>query len=335
MSDAELKKALGELVIVSFPGDKWNDKLARLIDEYKVAGFIHFADNIKSGSGLIELNRKIREAVLNAGQSAPFISVDEEGGRVSRLSKIIGKFPAPKELAECDDEMVEASFYSMGLKIKELGFNITWAPLLDINTNEDNPVIGDRSFSNDAGRVSKMAKVAMRGLSNAGLLKCGKHFPGHGDTSVDSHISLPSENRTMEELKQRELIPFKMAVDENVDFLMTAHILFTQIEENLPATFSKQLLKTCLRQELGFKGVVVTDDLNMEAVKENYSLTQRIELSINGGADILLIRDDNFNGLIKFMEQFYRLVASGEILEARIEESLIRVRKVKQKLNFP
>ena len=323
---------IGQMVIAPFPGNSWNSSIEELLSDLKLGGVIHFAENIPEDADLlIELNRKIVEVSLLSGLDTPFITVDEEGARVSRLTDLIGIFPSQKELAEIGADGVRSNYEDLGRKVAELGFNLTWAPVLDVHTNPDNPVIGDRSFSENHVVVADFGRIAIRALAGEGLLTSGKHFPGHGNTSVDSHLSLPVEETTLETLRIRELYPFRMALEEGVDFFMTAHILYKNIDPKYPATFSKKFLTEILRENLGFEGLIVTDDLGMGAVSNGYSIEERIELSVNAGADLLLVRAGH-DGVLEFLETFRKLVESGKISSERISQSVERIRRVKKKI---
>ena len=327
-----LRSAIGQMTLVSFPGDSWNPGIEELLRKYLVGGIIHFRENIpESRDDLIVLNKRIRDEALSAPLGLiPFITVDEEGGRVSRLKKIIGAFPTQEELGKKSHEELAANYVSLGSKVAELGFNATWAPVFDINTNPENPVIGDRSFGSDAEEVANKCSIAVRALRSAGLFTSAKHFPGHGDTFIDSHISLPVQDTAIETILERELSPFRRGVEDGIDFIMTAHILFEKVDDKFPVTFSRKFLRDILRDEMRYEGLIITDDLNMGAVKENYPLEERILLSVDAGADVLLLRDSH-EGVVKFLETFYALAESGSLKKERIFESAERIRSVKER----
>ncbi len=328
----DFRAAIGQLVIISIPGDGWNGDVERLIAERKAGGFIFFRENIPGTLAALKkfTGRMKKEAVKHTGL-IPFISVDEEGGRVSRLKTLIGEHPAPILLAQMGVNAVERNYAALARKVKGAGFNITWAPVLDINTNPKNPVIGDRAFSTKTEEVVACGRAALRALRKGGLFTQAKHYPGHGDTPVDSHLDLPSMDTPLAVMRGRELLPFKMAAREKADFFMTAHIHFTKVEKKLPATFSKKFLHTVARGGLGYKGLIVTDDLNMNAVKATYSMEERIRLAMNAGADMLLIRDSHEN-ILGFLDIFERLAREGKIPLARIRESLARVKRIKRRM---
>jgi len=322
---------LGQMVVISFPDCVWNPTLETLVRRHKVGGVIFFRENVPGSlAELKKFNSRIKRESLRSSGVLPFISVDEEGGRVSRLKKLIGEFPAPMDLAKKGLGAVTKNYSSLGRKVRAAGFNLTWAPVLDVDSNPKNPVIGDRSFSSDPSEAAKCGCAAITALRGAGLFTSGKHFPGHGDTSADSHLELPVVDADMATLAKRELAPFRAAVAARVDFLMTAHVLFTKVDPNNMATFSKKILTGLLRRKMGFKGLVVTDDLNMKAVGGGRK--ERIKRAIDAGADVLLIRDPDPVG---FMQTFETLVAEGGVDADRIRESLARVKRVKRRLGRP
>jgi len=322
------------MTIVSFPGDEWNTPLETLVKKYQVGGMIFFRENISArASGVKKLTAKIRKTAQKTGRGLqPFITIDEEGGRVSRLGKLLGEFPSQKEVALMTKKTaVKKHFTDMYSKIAGFGFNVAWSPVLDIDTNPNNPVIGDRAFSHETADVIRCGKTALACARSAGLLTAAKHFPGHGDTSVDSHKVLPVVQTTRQKLKERELKPFRMAVREKVDFIMTAHVLYQKIDPAHLATFSEKFLKKMLRKEMKFRGLVVTDDLNMGAVANHFTVDERISLAVNAGADMLMIRADYLD-TVDFLETFISLVQKGVIPLERIRESLARIEKKKASL---
>jgi len=328
----DIRAAIGQMVIISFPGDEWNPAIETLIRDYKAGGLIFFKENIPPTlSALKKLTAMIKkEGLRSSGGLIPFISVDEEGGRVSRLKTLIGEHPAQMELGMNGAKAVAENYAALGRKVKQAGFNITWAPVLDVLTNSANPVIGNRSFSPDPRVAARYGRIALKALRQAGLFTTGKHFPGHGDTSIDSHLALPVMDTSMKTLKSRELAPFRAAVAERADFFMTAHILFRKVDARYPVTFSKKFLTDILRDQMAFKGLVVTDDLNMNAAKNSFEMRDRIKLAVNAGADILLIREP-YPAITEFLGTFESLVREGEIRPQRVLESLGRIRRIKRK----
>lgn len=331
--DFDLRAAVAQMCHVSFPGDEWNPMLETLLKKYRVGGLIFYNENVAGKiSQVKKLTSKIKKTAVKTGFGLqPFISVDEEGGRVSRLGKLIGEFPSQMEAAEIKKKNgLKKHFNELYAKVAGLGFNVDWSPVLDINTNPNNPVIGDRAFSEEARNVVNCGKVAIQAAREAGLFTTAKHFPGHGDTSVDSHNILPVLKTTRPKLKERELKPFKMAIREKVDIIMTAHILLQKIDASHPVTFSEKFLNKMLRKELKFRRLIITDDLNMGAAANHFSLDERISISFNAGADILMIRAD-YREIVDFIERFISLVQDGTVSFDRIKESLARITKIKNR----
>mgnify|MGYP002279461141 CR=1 FL=1 len=330
--DFDLRAAVAQMCHVSFPGDEWNPMLETLLKKYRVGGLIFYSENVAGKvSQVKKLTSKIKSTAVKTGFGLqPFISVDEEGGRVSRLGGLIGKFPSQMEAAEITKKnALQRHYKELYTKVAELGFNVDWSPVLDINTNPNNPIVGDRAFSEEAESVVNCGKAAIQAARKAGLFTTAKHFPGHGDTSVDSHKILPVLKTTGPKLKERELKPFKMAIREKVDIIMTAHILMQKIDPSHPVTFSEKFLKKMLRKDLKFKGLIITDDLNMGAAANHFSLNERISMSVNAGADILMIRAD-YRGTVDFLETFISQVQDGTIPFDRVKESLARITKIKR-----
>lgn len=278
-----------------------------------------------------------------------FIATDQEGGTVSRLATGT-QMPGNMALgATRDPQLTKQAALVMGNELKALGINTDFAPVLDVNVNPANPVIGVRSFSSDPQLVSMMGTAFIDGLHEAGVLSALKHFPGHGDTAIDSHIGLPVIDKSLEELWQCELIPFKAAIEQGADMVMTAHICYPQIENEtygtsegdvtLPATMSSEILTDLLRGELGFEGLIVTDALNMYAIAQFFSEMDAAKMTINAGADILLMPFD-IGSLARiahageYINGIAAMVENGEIPLARIDESVRRILETKKKNNL-
>jgi beta-N-acetylhexosaminidase len=222
----------------------------------------------------------------------PLIAVDQEGGRVARLGPPVLKLPPMRALGDIDDPLLtERAGELLGDQLACLGFNICFAPVLDVDTNPDNPIIGDRSFSRDPDRVIRHGLAFARGLGQSGVLACGKHFPGHGDTDLDSHLALPRLPHDLDRLRQVELPPFKAAVGQ-IPTVMTAHVIFEAINPTLPATICREVVTGLLRDELGYDGLVFSDDLEMKALSDHWSYDEAAWRAIDAGCDVLLVCSD-------------------------------------------
>ena len=263
-------------------------------------------------------------------------SVDQEGGAVARLKAPLTVLPPMRRLGErADAALVERVGRQLGRELAACGFNVDYAPVLDVDTNPANPIIGDRSFSRDPKEVARLGGALLRGLQGAGVLGCGKHFPGHGDTDVDSHLALPSLPHDLQRLKDVELLPFQQLANE-LALVMTAHVLFPQLDANWPATLSPQILGPLLRVHCGFQGVIVSDDLEMKGVANVLDPAGCVERGLDAGVDLFLVcsRRDT-------LEQAWAAAAAilaGPLespLRQRALDAIGRVRALRERLTLP
>lgn len=325
-----IEEKIGQLIIVGFEGTNINEEAIKYIEDFKVGGFILFSRNIVDENQTLELLNDLKEA--NSNNDIPlFLSIDEEGGRVSRLPKSFVKLPEATNLGNKNDPNISYKFgQTLGERVKSLGFNMDFAPVLDINSNPKNPVIGTRSFGNTVEIVKNNGIEVMMGIKDTKVIPAAKHFPGHGDTSIDSHVNLPKVDKTMEKLKNFELIPFIAAIEKDIDIIMVAHILYSDIDQDQPATMSPKIIGGLLREELGYEGVVVSDDMTMGAIVENYTLEDGTLSFIKAGGDIALICHGNENPG-KVLEKIKEAINTGELSEEYIDEKVYRILKLKAK----
>lgn len=325
-----LEEKIGQMLMVGIQGTTLDDHAIRMISEDKVGGIILYANNISSLEGMINLINNIKET--NKVNPIPlFVSVDQEGGKVSRMPKEFESIPSSRAVGNTNNEhMAQTMGELIGKELKLTGFNMNYAPVLDVNSNPNNPIIGNRAFGNTADRVTQMGLAQMNGLRSEGMIPVVKHFPGHGDTSVDSHLELPVVNKTKEQLKQLEWIPFQAAIKDQAEAVMVAHILFPKLDPNKPASLSKTIIGEQLRGEMGYQGVVITDDLTMGAIVEHFDMATAAMATIEAGSDILLIAHgyDNERVVVKHILQN---VVNGTLSESRIDESVYRILTLKSK----
>ncbi len=324
-----LDEKIGQLMIIGFEGVNFNDEILGFIEDFKVGGFILFARNIVDEKQTLKLLNDIKKA--NSNNNIPlFLSIDEEGGKVSRLPKTFVKLPEAMKVGNKDNKDISYEFGNiLGERVKSLGFNIDFAPVLDINSDPKNPVIGNRAFGTTVAQVLDNGLEVMIGIRDIGVIPAVKHFPGHGDTDVDSHINLPKVNKTIESLKSFELIPFIEAIKKDVEMVMVAHILYPDIDEKYPATMSPRIIKEILREELCYNGVVVSDDMTMGAIVENYTLEDGVLSFIKAGGDIALICHGKDNSE-KAFEKIKEAVETGELKEEDIDNKVYRILKLKE-----
>ena len=305
------------------------DRIARS----EVGGVMLFRPNIESPAQVAALVLALRQA---GPAAAPLVvSVDQEGGLVQRLRAPLTVWPDMGSVAAAGDvQRTRAVGRALGGELAALGIGWDFAPVLDVHTNPTNPVIGNRAFGSRVETVTEHALAFWRGLGDAGLLGCGKHFPGHGDTQTDSHLELPRVAHKDERLRAIELAPFAAAARAGIEALMTAHVLYPAWDDKVPATLSRRIACDILRGELGFTGMLVSDDLGMRAVADNFAVEDLVVESLLAGVDHFLVREPRE----RQARAFEALVKAGEAraeVRARIEESAARVSRFKAKLSVP
>lgn len=317
-----MRAQIGQLFVVGFHGTELTESLRRLLVEFHVGGVILFRRNVVDAEQVWELAGRIRAART---YPPPAIYVDEEGGPVSRLPAPIVRLPSMRRLGRTGDaDLVRSVGVTLGRELLALGLHVNCAPCVDVDTNPENPVIGERALHSDPAEVARLGVALLEGLETGGVTACPKHFPGHGDTDVDSHHALPVLRHDLERLEAVELAPFRAAVGAGARMLMTAHVLFPAFDPVHPATLSPLLLPNLLRQRLGYRGLVVTDDLDMKAVAERYSLFEAVTLGIAGAADLFLLCGDE-DRQYEALEAAVRLAEQDPGARVRMSERAARV----------
>ncbi|MEH2270360.1 MAG: glycoside hydrolase family 3 protein [Nostoc sp.] len=332
MSGSQELRRFGHHLILGISGTTLSDDDKRALSELKPIGVIFFAKNFRDGTpyqawleSFKDLNNQIREYTE---RDSMFMTLDHEGGRVIRTPLPITRFPHALLLRSHAYEVAKAT----AVELKSLGINLSWAPVADIFSHPDNPVIGPRAFGNTPETATQGARDYYLGLRDSGILGCAKHFPGHGDTSKDSHIELPILNLTLEDLRLRELIPFRALIEVQIPLIMTVHILFPKIDIDVPGTLSHAILKTILREELGFEGVVVSDDLDMKAISDMFMKAGTVARSFNAGCDLFIVsRNINSSSIertYQIAEDFADSLSNGSLDEAVVEAARERIEKL-------
>lgn len=281
---------IGQLLFIGIRGKSLTQDEAEFLIKNNIGGVILFARNIESPEQVHALCTQIQAVRHKTRDKLPlFIGVDQEGGRVARMKAPFTQWPPLATLGKLDSTSVAFKFaLDMGAEMRAVGINTDFAPCVDVYTNPANTVIGDRAVSGDPEQVAKIASALVRGYIKSGIIPCAKHFPGHGDTLADSHDELPVEDTDLEVLKNRELVPFKKVFRARLDMVMTSHIKFSKIDPEWPVTMSEVFIKQMLRQELRYRGLVVTDDLDMKALSAHHTVEQIAVRSLVAGCDILL-----------------------------------------------
>lgn len=330
INSMSLEQKIGQLLIGGFNGYTVDSNTEKLIKENYLGGFILFQRNVKNSNQLLELTNTLKS--LNKENIAPlFISADEEGGTVTRMPSEIKKLPSNYSIGKSNDENFSYNIgKTLGRELNAFGINMDYAPVLDINSNPNNPVIGIRSFGDNEDVVTRLGVKTMEGIKSQNVIPVIKHFPGHGDTSVDSHIGLPVVNYDLKRLNDFELVPFKAAIDAGADTVMTAHILLPKLDPKYPATLSYNIITNLLRKDMGFDGVVITDDMTMGAILKNYDIGDAAVKALNAGADIILV-SHKYENIQKVISSIKESVLNKTITEDRINESVYRILSLKEK----
>jgi beta-N-acetylhexosaminidase len=319
---------LGQLFMIGFDGTTVSSELASFIAEYKPGGIILFARNLESAAQIVNLTNELQRYSPHVPL---LISVDQEGGRVSRLPSEFTIFPPCEVLGHCHStELAYAAAATTAKELKAVGINMNMSPVLDVNSNPSNPVIGDRAFGTHPQLVSELGLATVGGLQDNGVVACGKHFPGHGDTTSDSHKELPIVTADRARLEHIEFPPFRHAVANGVATLMSAHVVYRALDENRPATLSPTIIGRFLREELYFDGVVVTDDLEMHAIIDHYGIGDAAVQAIQAGCDMPLICKDQ-NRIVAAFHAVEKAATSGDLSAGRLAQSFARIRRLKER----
>ena len=322
-----IRRHLGQLVMAGFAGPTIPHELRAVAREYDLGGLILFGRNVEAPEQVAEL---AYDAQAMSHELPLWVSIDQEGGRVARLKEPFTVWPPIRTLGRSGEVLLAERFSrALARELRAVGVSLNYAPVLDVDTNTDNPVIGDRALSDQAEDVARLGAAIIDGLQGEGVAACGKHFPGHGDTSTDSHRELPVVEHAPERLQEVELVPFRAAVASQVAMIMTAHVLYPTLDEERPATLSRHVVTEMLRQELGFPGLIATDDLRMQAITADWSVERASVAAIAAGCDVLLLCAPDVDQQVRAVESLIRAVESEILPVARIEEALQRQHRVK------
>jgi len=332
-----LSQKIGQMLLFGWSGDTpeesrtVNAHAAALVSEFAVGGVVLMGRNVGPPAQTRATIAELQARAKGNGLPPLFVAVDQEGGRVQRLGPPhYPAHPAARTVGETQDpEQARAAARRVGEGLREVGFNWDFAPVLDVNSNPKNPVIGDRSYGSDPAQVAAMGVAAVRGFQeDVGILACGKHFPGHGDTDTDSHHALPRIGHDQARLDAVELVPFRAALGAGLAAVMTSHILFPALDAHLPATLSPAVLTGLLRGELGFEGLIITDDLEMKGVADGWGTAEAAVLAVLAGADLLLCCH-TWKTQREIWQALVQAVETGRLPEARVDESGQRIAAAK------
>ena len=330
-----LEEQIGQLLMVGFPGTTPTPEIIDLIQHHHVGGIILFSRNVQSPRQVLELTSSLQRIAKEAGHRYPLlIAIDQENGMVQRLgddAEGVTQFPGNMALGAIGSEQIAYEVAAAtGRELLALGINYNLAPVVDVNNNPANPVIGVRSFGEDPQQVARLAAATVKGYRSTGVITCLKHFPGHGDTAVDSHLSLPTLSFEMHRLDSLELVPFRGGIEAGADSVMIAHIAFPSLtgDANLPATLSPAIVRGLLREQLGFSGVIISDCLEMKAISENVGVGLGAVKALQAGVDLILIshlhprQRAGINALLTAVQM-------GEVSQDMVNQAVERVMRLK------
>jgi beta-N-acetylhexosaminidase len=334
LGEMSIEEKIGQMLMVGFEGTS-TDEVRELIEKYHVGGVILFARNLLDASQIINLCNELQELAIRSKHPLLFISIDQEGGLVIRIRKGATVLPGNMALgATQSPEFAYEAGKINGIELSLLGINVNLAPVLDVNNNPDNPSTGTRSFGGNPHLVAELGVQLIRGMQKHGVSATAKHFPGKGDVTVNSHIALPTVYHDLSHIEQVELYPFRAAISENVHFIMVSHVAFPVIDPTgLPATLSYQVITNLLKKKLKFKGLVITDDLEMGAIQKNFNTGEAAKKAVLAGADIILVCHRKDRQLEAF-ESILSAVRDGEISEKIIDESVSKILNLKKKIKI-
>jgi len=333
LEEMSLREKIGQLLMIGYQEEDF-DGILEMIERYKIGNIILFTRNVKDANHLMNQNKILQKKAIETNGVPLFISIDQEGGMVTRIMKDATFFPGNMALGATENE-INAYYVGqmMGQEMKALGVNLNLAPVLDVNNNAKNPVIGVRSYGDNPQVVAQFGKQFIMGLQSNGILATGKHFPGHGDTSVDSHLDLTSVIHDKKRLNEVELVPFKEAILTGIDAIMSAHVLFPAYEkDHLPATLSRKVLTNLLRKDLGFRGLIVTDCMEMKAIDKYYTTEKAVVMAVDAGANLVCISHTR-NRQIGAIEELIKAVEEKRLDERIIDEAVSKVLAYKEKIN--
>ncbi|NLD87454.1 MAG: hypothetical protein GX633_04275 [Clostridiales bacterium] len=330
VASMSVEQKIGQLMAIPLHSELLGVEDKNHISERYYGNTFLFAASCGDLDKLIALNKECKALIEEKTGLSPMVFIDQEGGRVKRIKHGIVSLPAAAEMGKMTEDEVYKLAYTLGLELMAFGITVDAAPVLDVFTNPENTVIGDRAFGTDVGTVTSKGLAFMKGLTDAGITACVKHFPGHGDTSQDSHTELATLSHDMKRLEEVEIAPFRAAVEAGCEMMMTAHIYSSVMcKDGYPASMSADVYRY-IRETLGFDGVIVTDALDMKAVSETYGSAEAALKAIQNGAD-LLCACDSYEKQNQIYDRLLEAVKTGELSMERVDEAVGRIVKLKMK----
>lgn len=351
--DAKLKRMVGQMMMCGFPSLEMDDRVIRLLEDFEVGNYIYFTRNMKSAGQVARMSKAISDRVYDKLGVAPFISADQEGGAVSRIVEgaalmsgamaVAATVPSEDSAAVGSEgdrlsraealARVEQLGQNCGEILRAVGVNFDLAPDMDVNIEPKNPIIGARSYGDDPEQVAEKASAMMRGMERGGVIATIKHFPGHGNVATDSHLDVPHNTTSREELEKTEFVPFQRAIQAGASAVMTAHVCYDQVDPETPGTLSKVIQTGLLREQFGFDGIAMTDCMEMDAIRASVGTGEGAVRAIEAGVDLLTI-SHTYEAAKEAAEAIYAALESGRLTRERIQKSYDRIMKMKEKMGL-
>lgn len=332
INELSIQEKIGQMIIIGMDTNYITDRIKTMITKYKIGGIILYRKNFSTYDKMLELIEQLKD--LNKVNKIPlFIAIDQEGGRVNRMPKEIQNLPPANTIAlQNNEELVKKSAQLTGKLLKNSGFNLNFAPVLDIKNFSNEHAIGNRCFGNDKETVAKYGVATMKALQEQGIVSVIKHFPGHGATNKDSHYFLPVINKKIKTLENEDMYPFEQAINSGADCLLVGHLLIKNVTGLYPASLSRKFISRYIRKKYKYNGLIFTDDLKMRAIRL-YGSANSVIKAFKAGNDIIVFRfnkDEEKNAI----EKVVKLTLSGKIKEGRINRSVKRIINLKEKYNL-
>lgn len=332
IKDLKIEQKIGQMLIIALEEKQITEKTINIIQKYNIGGIILYRKNYDNYQQMIDLINKLKE--INKVNEIPlFISIDQEGGRVNRMPSEVLNLKSANKLSSIGNvEVVKESAKIISKMLIKTGINMNYSPVLDIKNFREKHAIGDRCYGENKEDVSKYAIEFMKELSKGGVVPVVKHFPGHGATTKDSHFILPIVKKSKEKLESEDIEPFKEAIKNEADAIMVGHILVKDMDKKYPASLSKKIIQEYLINKIKFKGLIITDDFKMKAIRLRYSLKRAVMLAINSGNNMIMI-GTKYKQIEKIIKNISKQVKKGKIDIAKINKSIEKIISIKEKYN--
>ena len=331
--DQTLKHKIGQMIIAGFPSPYVDDQARRLVEDFEVGNFALFGRNYVTAEQVTQMCTELHKLVYEKTGYSAYLASDQEGGVVSRVCIGAALFPGTMSMAASPSADPYQVGKNCGNILGSMGILGNFGPVLDVNLDPMNPIIGSRSYSDDPETVARMGVEMIRGMHDGGMLATLKHYPGHGNVSTDSHLGVPHNGTSPEELMQTEWMPFQRAIDAGADSIMTAHVVFDAVDPEYPATISKKIMTDLLRDTMHFDGIAVTDCMEMDAIKVTYGIGPGAVMAVQAGCDVLCF-SHTYEAVAEAANALYRAVEEGVITPERIDQSYQRIIRLKKQYNL-